>query len=708
MGIIIKTLKISNIVPYEEAVMEWNKYNKVLITGINKMPGMSRNAVGKSMLADLLTWTLWGKSPRSISKDTIKINDKKASLAEVSFERDGVDYIVKKTVSPSNIVKLTIERWINEQRDNTFKPQKTIKIAQETINKIFGIDYTTFISVSYFGQDSVNVFLNGTPKEREEVIISFFSMEKWNGYKKIAKDILFDKCQMRSTLSSKLSFYEDLIKGIDPEDISVRKTAAEEMKNKIRNKLQILNSLYGLARQYDKINMELKENEFRLESAESVYKQTIKNINYDIEELSKTLIDSATLSTKVAYKKKLEESFSIANRQMEELIDKKEPITKKIHYYETSKRSCLKNAREWEEIITLKEDRRCPTCNQLLSDKYISFIEDKINKNKGHAKDWEIRIEKDKDILTSIDIKIEKLATRKQSIQAKINEIHTIEGRLYDIKNKKEQIQNKKNLLAKEKASFSNKLKIYNKLIKKQKNELNNIKEKFGDKLMSADKIKELTDIQNQQLVEYENKCTEFKKILSQYRSYKRNMNGIEEQQKILEKEIKLYGYLVESYTNIKLYMIDVINQSLQNQINVLLTKMNINAKVLLDIEYDKKSGDGKISKYGVKINTTSNKEREWRSFSGGEKKRISLAVYFAFQKIAEKFSKQNVNLLLFDEVFGGLDVAGRDMMMELINEYSKYKNIYVITHLEDIMSMFENKIIIVREKNEKSRIVYE
>ena len=616
--------------------------------------------------------------------------------------------IVKKTVSPSNIVKLTIERWINEQRDNTFKPQKTIKIAQETINKIFGIDYTTFISVSYFGQDSVNVFLNGTPKEREEVIISFFSMEKWNGYKKIAKDILFDKCQMRSTLSSKLSFYEDLIKGIDPEDISVRKTAAEEMKNKIRNKLQILNSLYGLARQYDKINMELKENEFRLESAESVYKQTIKNINYDIEELSKTLIDSATLSTKVAYKKKLEESFSIANRQMEELIDKKEPITKKIHYYETSKRSCLKNAREWEEIITLKEDRRCPTCNQLLSDKYISFIEDKINKNKGHAKDWEIRIEKDKDILTSIDIKIEKLATRKQSIQAKINEIHTIEGRLYDIKNKKEQIQNKKNLLAKEKASFSNKLKIYNKLIKKQKNELNNIKEKFGDKLMSADKIKELTDIQNQQLVEYENKCTEFKKILSQYRSYKRNMNGIEEQQKILEKEIKLYGYLVESYTNIKLYMIDVINQSLQNQINVLLTKMNINAKVLLDIEYDKKSGDGKISKYGVKINTTSNKEREWRSFSGGEKKRISLAVYFAFQKIAEKFSKQNVNLLLFDEVFGGLDVAGRDMMMELINEYSKYKNIYVITHLEDIMSMFENKIIIVREKNEKSRIVYE
>ncbi len=708
MGITIKTLTINNITPYDNTIIDWSKYKKVLITGINKMPGMSRNAVGKSMLADMLTWTLWGKSPREISRDTIRLDSEKSSWTEVEFDRDGVKYIVKRAISPSGSIKIVFNRYIDNEKDNSFKTGKTTKITQEMINKVIGIDYTTFISVSYFGQDNINIFLNGTPKEREGVITSFFSLDRWSDYKKIAKLALDKFIAQRTNLSNKLSFYKDLIKGINPEEISKKKKEAEIRKVEIRKELQVLNSMYVLARKYDKINIELDENRFRLDSAESTYRQIVKNLSRDVEELKKSMVIDSTLANKITYKKKLESDYSIINKQMEELIDKREPINKKIHYYESSRRSCINNIKEWEEIISMGEDRRCPTCNQLLSDKYIGFIKEKIEKNRGHAEDWKTRAKKAASILAGIDIKINVLATKKQNIQTKINEIHVLEGRLYAMKEKKEQIKTKESILKKEEISYNKKIKTYNNLIAKQEDEINNIIKQLGDRIISADKVKELTDNKTQQLVEAENEFTEMRRMLSEYRSYKRNMNGIEKQQIILEKRIVLYEYIIQAYTDIKLYMIDVINQSLQDQINTLLTKMNVQAKVLLDIEYDKKSGDGKISKYGIKINTSSDKEREWKSFSGGEKKRISLAVYFAFQKIAEKFSKENVNILIFDEVFGGLDVAGRNMMMELIDEYSRYKNIYVITHLEDMMSMFSNKIVIVRGKNGISELSYD
>ena len=96
-------------------------------------------------------------------------------------------------------------------------------------------------------------------------------------------------------------------------------------------------------------------------------------------------------------------------------------------------------------------------------------------------------------------------------------------------------------------------------------------------------------------------------------------------------------------------------------------------------------------------------------SLSGGEKRKVNLAIMLALQDMSSKISRTNCNLLFFDEVCDNIDDAGIHAVNNLLNTLnSQYpeKKVLVITHnslLQDLLG--ESQVITVRKKKGISKV---
>jgi DNA repair exonuclease SbcCD ATPase subunit len=90
-------------------------------------------------------------------------------------------------------------------------------------------------------------------------------------------------------------------------------------------------------------------------------------------------------------------------------------------------------------------------------------------------------------------------------------------------------------------------------------------------------------------------------------------------------------------------------------------------------------------------------------SFSEGEKRKIDLALLFAWRYIAQLKNSLNCNLLIFDEVLdGSLDDSATEAFLNILKGLDKNTNIYVISHKskEILQDKFEDHLVFVKRNN--------
>ena len=78
-------------------------------------------------------------------------------------------------------------------------------------------------------------------------------------------------------------------------------------------------------------------------------------------------------------------------------------------------------------------------------------------------------------------------------------------------------------------------------------------------------------------------------------------------------------------------------------------------------------------------------------SLSGGEKRKVGLAVMLGLQQLLTLSNKNESNLMFFDEVAENLDQDGLDGLYILLSELKKDKNLFVITHNNYLKSLMDN-----------------
>ena len=90
-------------------------------------------------------------------------------------------------------------------------------------------------------------------------------------------------------------------------------------------------------------------------------------------------------------------------------------------------------------------------------------------------------------------------------------------------------------------------------------------------------------------------------------------------------------------------------------------------------------------------------------SFSEGEKRKIDLALLFAWRYVAQLKNSLNCNLLIFDEVLdGSLDDSATDAFLNILKSVDKNTNVYVISHKskEILQDKFQDHIVFSKRNN--------
>lgn len=94
-----------------------------------------------------------------------------------------------------------------------------------------------------------------------------------------------------------------------------------------------------------------------------------------------------------------------------------------------------------------------------------------------------------------------------------------------------------------------------------------------------------------------------------------------------------------------------------------------------------------------------------YETLSGGEKQRVDVAMAFAMHDLVSH--NANINVLIMDEVFEGLDSDGVEAVYELVRMKAESgKCVYIVTHAMELDSSFTKRIQVMYDSNRKTTYI--
>lgn len=385
-------------------------------------------------------------------------------------------------------------------------------------------------------------------------------------------------------------------------------------------------------------NLEIFENQKK--NGEKQKQEKIKNLKDKIKENNNLLKKSDYKNTKT------EEEISSEIKQitenikiLEKGIEKENKNIKKYEKTEIEIKTTILQ-KEKEKNNFLKKGNKCPSCNREYCKEDVELVNSKISTLENEIKEFE------KSLQQNIPLKKES-----QSVISKIKEgIEKLEvqkskllNELSEIKIKKEKI---KNILDKNKEY-----------------------EKY---------IQDLSEEKNDYDLNIENTKNNILAISKELEDIKKQLQVLNSAKFLLSEE------------GIKTFIIKKILNVLNSRLNFYLKELNAPCSCHFDEFFDES------------IYNLDKKECSYFNFSGGERKRIDLAILFMFQDLLKFQSNIQFSLNIYDELFdSALDDNGADKVLEILkNKVEKYnESIYIISH-KNCTKNHIDEVILLEKKN--------
>lgn len=173
------------------------------------------------------------------------------------------------------------------------------------------------------------------------------------------------------------------------------------------------------------------------------------------------------------------------------------------------------------------------------------------------------------------------------------------------------------------------------------------------------------------------------------------------------KRELELYKTLsaVYSPTGAQAYVLDSVVDSFNEVIQKYIDIMSPDMSYVLNSFKENAKGDvvAKFSETLIK----GGKEVSVGSLSGGEEKGLSLCVDFALLEVLEMQFGMSLNPIILDEPFDGLDIAGREIVIDLLENLARNRQIFVVDHASEAKALF-TKTLRVELRNDISTIKVE
>ena len=316
-----------------------------------------------------------------------------------------------------------------------------------------------------------------------------------------------------------------------------------------------------------------------------------------------------------------------------------------------------KNIRDIKsQVIT-----RCPSCGANLN----------VSRIRKSIKESDLKIEKNEKDLRIIRASINAFLVSEKDLSETLSEVEKVKAKFFPLMKKREAFL--KSLRKAEKweglvLSFRKQLDD----LKTYSNNLNrNIKDPLGKEsyVKLSGKIKKVEK-------DVKDKNEELEKVIAE-----REKNEFSE--KVYEGTIRsLFNNFID---NINVFSNEYLGTLSDNDISVIFSPKT------------KRKSKKVVDKINVVVNVDGNAPRNFRTYSGGEIGKIEMSTLLALFSSADS----PFPFLFLDEPFHGVDVEGRDRIVNLLREKADEGNkVLVISH-EDVVASYGLNLKVIRENGE-------
>ena len=271
-------------------------------------------------------------------------------------------------------------------------------------------------------------------------------------------------------------------------------------------------------------------------------------------------------------------------------------------------------------------------------------------------------------------------------IHKKQDAINLLKEEIQTLVNKNDTLTEKLKTATEEIGNIVNEIEMNNVSIENIKNTQNKNKE-YQDRIAQHELYIKYAE---EDKLSLDNHHDDFNKLLIDTRSSlsneQTNISNIQHRVKMLDT-----CKFVVSEEGVKSYIIKKILNLLNSKLNFYLAKLEAPCKCYFDEYFEE-----------IIINEN-NQECTYSSFSGGERKRIDLAILFMFQDIRRLQSNVSINVSMYDELFdSALDEKGSECILSLLKERVEKNNesIYIVSHNKNTVKAGIDNIIFLEKKN--------
>lgn len=692
-----------------ETSLDLDTLGPALIVGQKEGRKEESNGVGKTTITTAIIWCLFGRTPRKAAPGDKVINFYTKSQCYVRITTaDG--WIITRTRGVNGHDDLLVHK------DGEDVSLSTNKNAQVLLKKLFNLDYDIFVASIFFGQRT-EPFLTMSDQKRKAALERLLGLNRLNVWGDVAREYK-TTAELEQQKIKALSEVRVIDIANTKEQIKLthkqadefevnRATLVKSLKTDMLNVATQLKPLMsvdvaGLQAQYDAQESKRKDlNDKKLQLSQ--VENTSNQLNNEIDNLRtlKKQQETRLASYNVIDIEQLTQKHGLADLDEERKTD----LQDKINKYTLEKRKMDQDLQQLLSAISgwnNKAGTNCPSCKQPVTSEHTDTI----------CKPYILQGDKLTADINAINlliadavanfnlIKVQRPSMTIEAATRECNERKVIVANVADYSNKinskAEQLTKLKSLAARLTSSVAQLEKEFSEsniasqleAAKQQVTQRDQFKIKLGhlEARLKEEKVRD--NPYNAMVKTFEAELDRAETDLSQH------MTKVAD----LDNKIKSYDYIRHSYhdrNKIKMFiltgLIPYLNQRIEYYLNAFECDLTLKFTSTLSVE---------TSRWDYDLH------------SGGQQKRIDLAIMFALYDLYISMYGQQCNVMVLDEVDGALDPHGVRMFVDIINNDfagdrpDKPDTILIISHKNDMVDQFATQILVSQDADGFSHIL--
>ncbi len=697
---ILKTLTLRNFRKFKFTTVEFPD-------GVTGVVGL--NGVGKSTIFEAIAWVLFGSVAARTSADEIK----RIGAMNSDPCRIELDFIFEE--NNYRIIREMAGKSLTTSATATING-KIAATGAETVTKYIqnklGMDFKSFFTSIFAKQKELNALSTMIASERRPLILRMLGIDSLDA---VVKEVKSDK-RNKDAILEKLS--RDIISEDGKEKIEIYKNDVSKLDNQKKENVVLIKKLKekikGFKKDLDSLEKKCKNSKNEYEklkykkeklSEKKILFENKEKLSNELKILKdKILVRKKTIDSqkkKLIKFSRLSSDIKTSEKRLNEISKKVEEQIKKIE----QKKTLVNRSKEDIKDIELKKkniekigpNAKCPTCERILSEQYKTLLkkyDDDIYK-------------KDKEII-NLTSEIKKLGEEKDKISREEQAFHKKNNYLQSQLREKERIdttiKNVQSEIDKEKTELKNKEENFKKIsdIKFNFKEFENVSKQVDNFYKIYQDTIDMQDTKKDEFnslkLELERKESDKKLIIQKIENFKEKISELEKYKKKIKEDKKIVqhlGMLADIMSDFRTHLISRIRPTLSSYSSDFFERLTDGKYTELELDenynlliYD--NGDV----YGI--------ER----FSGGEEDLANLCLRLAISEVITERAGGVFNFIILDEIFGSQDIFRRQNIMKALNGLSsKFKQIFLITHIEDVKDDMENILFITENEEGTSTI---